>query len=148
MTTIAYRDGIMAGDTALTDRGTYCGEHQKVFARDGALMGVCGCLGEVAKLRDWFMDGAEGAPPAFDDNDSEALLVSGDGVVEWIGHPSKRMVVTGEMHAIGSGFKIALGAMAAGATASRAIEIACDLDICTRRPINVARLSDGALVKL
>lgn len=148
MTTIAYRDGIMAGDTAVSDRGTYCGQYQKVFARDGALMGVCGCLGEVARLRDWFMAGAEGDPPALTDSDSEALLITGDGVVEWVGHPNKRMVITGDMHAIGSGFQLAIGAMAAGASALQAVEVACDFDLCTRRPINLARLSDGALVAI
>lgn len=137
MTTIAYRDNIMAGDTAMTDRGTYCGQYRKIYEMRGALLGVCGCLGEVAKLRDWFIAGTDTAPPEFTSDDSEALLVHLSGRVEWIGHPGRRMDITGDFHAIGSGFRLALGAMSAGATAEQAVEIACDLDIYTRRPIDV-----------
>lgn len=136
MTTIVYRDGVMAGDTAMMDRGTYCGQYQKVCrADDGKLLGVCGCLGTVADLRDWFMAGAEGDPPAFKDEDSEGLLVHPTGRAEWIGPKQKRLDIEGPFHAIGSGFRVAMGAMAAGADAERALEIACDLDIYTRRPI-------------
>ena len=138
MTTVVFRNGVMAGDTAIFDRGTYCGEAHKVFRNDrGALLGVCGCMSAMAQLRDWFLAGAEGEPPELKDEDSEGLLVRADGVVEWIGAGRKRIEMAGEFFAIGSGFHVAMGALAAGATARRAAEIACDLDSKTRRPIDV-----------
>jgi hypothetical protein len=144
MTTIIYRDGVMAGDTALFDRGTYCGEVQKIYrSSDGALLGVCGCLGTVAELRDWFLGGAVGDPPEMKDQESEGLLVRADGVAEWIGPGRKRIAMTGEYFAAGSGFCVAMGALAAGSSAERAAEIACDLDSRSRRPIHVLRLHDA-----
>lgn len=140
MTTIAYRAGVMAGDTALTDRGVYCGQYRKIYrSDDGKLLGVCGCLGTVADLRDWFIAGAEGDPPTFKDEDSEGLLVHPNGRAEWLGPQRKRIDIDGPFHAIGSGFQLAMGALHAGATAARALEIACELDIRTRGPVTILR---------
>lgn len=138
MTTIAYRDGVMAGDTAVTDRGTYCGASRKVFHHGGALLGFCGCLGAMAQVRDWFLAGAEGEPPELS-GDSEGLIIRTDGKAEWLGPPRKRVEIDGDYFAIGSGFQIAMGALAAGASAERAIEIACDMDVLTRRPITILK---------
>ena len=138
MTTIVYRNGVMAGDTAVFDRGTYCGEARKVFRNeDGALLGVCGCMSALAQLRDWFMAGGDDDPPELKDQDSEGLLIRSDGVAEWIGAGRKRIEMSGDFFAIGSGFHVAMGALAAGATAERAVEIACDLDSHSRYPIHV-----------
>lgn len=143
MTTIIYRDGVMAGDTAVFDRGTYCGETRKVFRNEaGALLGVCGCMSALAQLRDWFMAGADGDPPELKDQDSEGLLIRPDGVAEWIGAGRKRIEMAGAYFAIGSGFHVAMGALAAGAPAIRAAEIACDLDNHTRRPIDVVHVNE------
>lgn len=138
MTTIAYRNGILAGDTMVSDRGCYVGAAVKVFRRDdGAMLGTAGCFGDMTLWRDWFLAGGEGDPPAPKHDDSEGLLISASGVVEWLGTGGRRIEVDREYHAIGSGFRIAMGALAAGASAERAIEICCDIDDSTRRPITV-----------
>ncbi len=142
MTTIVYRDGVMAGDTAATDRGCYCGEVAKVFRNDrGTLFGFAGCLADLARALPWFNEGADGDPPSFRE-DSEGLLVFADGRAEWLGCNGKRVFVTGRFFALGSGFKVAMGALAAGASAERAVEIACDMDIETRRPVMTVRHND------
>jgi hypothetical protein len=141
MTTIAYRAGIMAADTAVFDRGCYCGQATKIFRTiDGRLGGVTGCMGDSTAFRDWFTAGADGEPPEFKDEESEGVIAYPDGRVEWIGHGRKRYAFeNAEFHALGSGFRIAMGALHAGMDAVRAIEIACDLDNNTRRPIIVLR---------
>ena len=140
MTTIAYRDGILAADTAIFDRGVYCGATQKIVrAPDGTMGGGAGALGEVKAALQWIKNGATGDPPKLSD-DSEVIVIRPDGSVWWLGSGSEWTQINAEYVAIGSGFRIALGAMAAGATAQRAIEICADLDNMTRRPICIERL--------
>lgn len=142
MTTIVYRDGTMAGDTATFDRHCYCGTVEKVFRNpEGMLLGFAGCLGDLAGVRAWFMAGAENDPPEFKDDSTEGLLIQPDGAAEWLGKGQKRYAIAGPFHAAGSGFEVAMGALHAGASAERACEIACDVDDSTRRPISVLRLA-------
>lgn len=140
MTTIAYRDGVLAADTAVHDRGVYCGEVTKIYQyRDGTMGGAAGCLGDVAAMREFIASGGMNEPPEFKDEDSEGILIRPWGKVEWIGEKRKRIELTGEFFAIGSGFKLALGAMHAGADAIRAVEIAAHLDNHTRAPLTILR---------
>ena len=141
MTTIAYRDGILAADTSIWDRGTYAGCVEKICrAPNGFMGGMAGCLGDTATFLAWLKAGAEGDPPASKDEDSEGLLISPDGTLEWIGCKDRRVVVDNPYFATGSGFRVAMGALHAGATAEKAIEVACDLDCTTQRPITVLKL--------
>jgi hypothetical protein len=146
MTTVVYRDGVMAGDTAVFDRGCYCGQATKIFRNpDGTLGGMCGYMGDVALFGDWLGSGdlsGPVVPPSFKDSDSEGLIVRPDGSVFWIGFGEKIVPISGDFHAIGSGFRIAMGALAAGVTAARAVQIAADLDENTRRPIMTLNLKD------
>lgn len=140
MTTIAFRDGVLAADTAIIDRGCYCGQAVKIFrSSDGKMGGLAGCLGDSALFRDWFLTGADGEAPEFKDDDSEGLLVHPDGKVEWIGPGRKRFPMVAPFHCIGSGYRLALGALHAGASATRAVEIAAAVDNQTRGPFVVLR---------
>jgi hypothetical protein len=144
MTTIALRDGILAADRAIFDRDTYCGQTVKIHrAGCGAIGGVAGCFGDASTFREWMTSSAwvdVSSPPQFDHENSEALVIKPDGSVFWIG-PGKRWVQQwGPFFAIGSGFRIAMGALAAGASASEAVSIACDLDCYTRGPVDTLEL--------
>jgi len=135
VTTVVYANGVMIGDTAVFDRGTYVGETQKVFQReDGAMIGICGRLGEMLRFKAWFLAGESGDRPAFDEDDSEAMVVRPDGSIWWYGKDD-HTEITAPYAAIGSGFRIALGAFAAGADAEKAARICCDLDSHTRAPV-------------
>lgn len=148
MTTIAYRDGVLAADTAIFDRGVYCGAIEKIFrAPDGSLFGVAGKLGDLTRFKDWMMAGEPDTRPEFNEEDSEALIIRLDGRVLWYGIIDFTEIV-GDYHVIGSGFRVAMGAMAAGASALRAIEICCDLDDGTRRPIRQLELIQPRAVQL
>jgi len=143
MTTICYRDGVLAADTAIFDRGCYQGETVKIFrASDGRIGGLAGCFGDSAMFRDWFAKGATGEVPEFKDGDSEGLIVYPGGKVEWVGQKQKRIEMFAPFHALGSGFCVALGALYAGASAQRAVEIAGTLDNHTRGPFTVFRLGE------
>ncbi|WP_419914635.1 hypothetical protein [Hoeflea sp.] len=62
--------------------------------------------------------------------------------VEWIGPKQKRFPVAGfqQAYAVGSGMTIAMGVMAAGASAEEAVQIAYKLDVYTRRVQTVLRV--------
>lgn len=127
----------MAADTAIFDRHCYCGEVTKIYPLpDGSLFGVAGAVGDLIRFRRWMFSGREG-DFRFTDEDSEALVVDPTGQVHWWGHADGSGVqIEGNYFAIGSGFRIAMGAMAAGASAESAVAICCNLDAHTRRPIN------------
>ena len=63
--------------------------------------------------------------------DGDGLIISpSEKIFLWTG--GKHLVlVDAPFMALGSGAKVAMGAMAAGATAERAVRIACDYDIYT-----------------
>jgi len=136
MTTIVYRDGVMAADTAVFDRGVYVGQAIKIFRSvNGTLGGVAGCFGDSSAFGVWFKNGFDEETPDFKDADSEGLIVHKNGDAEWVGKDKKRFPIQAEYHTIGSGFLVAMGALHIGASALRAVEVAADLDCTTRRPI-------------
>lgn len=144
MTTIVYRDGVLCADSAVFDRGTYCGSTEKIFLRDdGAAIGICGSLGEMLRFAKWFTDGEAGDRPSFDESNSEAIVIRPDGSIWWYGKDDHAEIIASSA-AIGTGFQVAMGAMAAGASAERAMEIAADLDMMTRRPLHVLKLRETA----
>lgn len=134
----------MAGDTAITDRDMAAGNVVKVFQRGSMMIGLSGCFSDTSAFRDWFVKGSRGQPPLFRDDDSEVLLAHRDGTIEWYGGDRRRYVMENTLFtAIGSGMKIAMGAMEAGASAEEALRIACKLDIYTREPVTVLSFKGG-----
>lgn len=47
MTTIAYRNGVIVGDTLICENGRRCGRATKVFKRGTVLAGGAGCLPSI-----------------------------------------------------------------------------------------------------
>lgn len=136
MTTFAYKDGVLATDSAVSGSGTYCGSTTKGGrAQDGTLAAACGDLSGVPAILEWLEGGAQGEPPIPKDT-NEYFVARPDGTCLWVGVNGAAQVHA-PFHAGGSGASIALGAMAAGASAQAAVEIACDLDNSSRRPVLV-----------
>lgn len=142
MTTVAYRDGVMAADSLVTGHGVRMGSLAKlVRAKDGTIGGAAGNTLDSARLLRWV--GLMGADcrnadvPRSEDKDTSVLIAYPDGSVEWIGGHDGRVIVDAGFHAIGSGGEIAIGAMAFGATAEQAVEIACRLDVWSGGPVQV-----------
>lgn len=129
MTTVAYRDGVMAADS-----GAWIGDASHGWAvklakgKDGALHGVAGNAAECGTYLDWVNAGYEGDEPR-----AEALPDNASSFIVLIVPPSGPLrlrtakgveVYDAPYFAIGAGSPTAYGALFAGATAEQAIEAA------------------------
>lgn len=130
MTTIAYRDGVLAGDTLVTSpRDIKFGERIKVFkSPSGWLGGVAGPIGGISVLEQWMrQDDIDPDKPPVTDNRVEGLVISPKGEIYfWCGKNLSWM--SAKFTAVGSGDEVAMGAMAMGATAVEAVEVGIRLD--------------------
>jgi hypothetical protein len=131
MTTIAYRDGVMAADS-----GAWAGDAAHGWARklakgpDGTLYGTAGNAAEATTFLDWVEGGCVGARPAAvregeDGKDSSFIVLAAP--------PTGRLILItarGEekydapYYAVGGAAACAFGALFAGASAETAIEAA------------------------
>lgn len=143
MTTIAYRAGALAADTLLTPD---MGRITKIGRNPSG--DIAGAAGSVSICQRWmraFIRGDEEMPTlksvTGDKNDDSTVLVirkgtrnveywEADGLVEW----------DAPFYAIGSGWKVAMSALEAGASAKRAVEIACKYDNGTGGDVEVLKL--------
>jgi ATP-dependent HslUV protease subunit HslV len=115
----------MAADTGFVHGYiSFGGARNKLYRVGGSLFGGAGNSSDCTAFRRWKEDGAD-KPSKFDD-DVSILEIPQDGrVFIW----DKALVpyeIRAPFFAVGSGAEIALGAMAAGASAERAVEIACE----------------------
>lgn len=140
MTVIAYRDGVLAADSAFVQEDMMWGTAEKIWRRDdGALIGGHGSAGYCEQFRSWAMAGEDGDPPESDKGEegySCGLIVRPTGEVE-IHTPHGVLPFSGPYYAMGSGSALALGAMAAGMTAAEAVAVACDHCVWCGGPVTV-----------
>ena len=133
MTTIAYRDGVLAADTGATCGSSRNGAVSKIVRRaDGAMAGAGGSASYTHAFLKWFVSGDGQAPDAKEDNNSmdSAVVFMTDGTIE-VYEPRGSFTITAPYYAMGSGRPEALGAMFAGADAKRAVEAAMAHDAHT-----------------
>ncbi len=144
MTTVAYRDGVMAADRAISTNALV-GTARKVWRRkqDGALLGMSGSWAVVQKWSEWFLAGERGPAPPLgpnEDSSAHALLVRPEGAVEWH-YSSGKATFEAPYYAIGSGSDFAMGAMAVGASARQAVAAAARHDPHTGGGVQFVKLS-------
>jgi ATP-dependent protease HslVU (ClpYQ) peptidase subunit len=141
MTSVAYRDGALSADSGVTGSATYHGSITKLARRaDGAIAGAAGNCANLVEFFDWFRRD-DGSKLTFTGGvDFEALLISARGRVWTFGDHGIPIPLRAKFHAIGSGTKMLLAAMAAGASSPQAVKIACVLDINSRGPVRTLRL--------
>lgn len=154
MTIIAYRDGIMASDSAVTDHNYYVGQSQKIrriLTKDDNvefLVGVAGPIGTCREMLDWFSSRvacdedpekimSEGRPkiyPEIEVNEACMIVVVGlnhgegrwsDQIWHYDSHRYSQEVSGIDFTVEGSGRFFALGAMANGASAIQAVGLSC-----------------------
>lgn len=127
MTTIAYRDGVMAADTGVWT-GDACHFVARKLARgtDGTLYGCAGNAAEANAFLKWVDGGCVGEMPSPrpDKDDGNSFIVlkvaSGGPIVIITAHGEEEYEA--EYYAIGGGNATAFGALYAGAPAKIAIE--------------------------
>jgi len=142
MTTIAYRDGVMAADSCVTmsddAAGDYKGHCVKLLE---CCYGICALQGESTPgmaFWHWWRTGMRDEALAdrirASQADFAALTLTPEGLFVW-DHWLLPEQVEDEFYALGSGTKAALGALHMGATAVEAVRIACLIDPYTALPI-------------
>lgn len=144
VTTIAYKDGMMAADTGVSQGGTRVGFASKIIRVDTGVeaVAVIGWSGDLAGMSVISRSIASGDDIwkgfDFDGLEGEAMVVFESGAVLFLDGKNHVSQMTADFHAIGSGADIAIGAMAAGATAQEAVIIATECDQGTFGPVDVA----------
>lgn len=145
MTTVAYRNGVMAADSQATS--SFKQKCQKIHKVGDSIFGVCGSLSSAYLFLEWIKHDrrdwveSERAPPSplTDDDNFDAIELCEEGLFLWDGKLTRRPVDI-EFYAIGSGSDFAMGAMAMGADAVQAVKVANTLDPYTGGAIKKAVL--------
>ncbi len=148
MTTIAYKDRIMAADSGCFNGGLYEGEVDKIsILPDAGVIGCCGEYGAILKVIEWLTAGGKPRekPRLSRDSEFTGLLVRPNGEVVHYQLGLRPLRLTADFHAIGSGRQIAVGAMAAGASAEQAVRIACHYDQISMEPVTTQAVEELAV---
>lgn len=144
MTTIAYKDGVLAADRQVT-RGTMRGGEITKIRRldDGSLVAVVGQPGVMSDAAA-YLDGKTDTRPTLD-GDTIVIHVLPTGSLNfyegtgWL----KLEGVVSPFYAFGSGRDFAYAAMSMGATPEAAVKVASQFCIYTNGNVDVLRLVDG-----
>ena len=157
MTTIAYRDGILAADSRVTVDSEAGGARmflcdklfRKTIATDSGqedvIFATAGDSSAGMVFVDWYGSGKE-APIdlfTFAGADFTVLILRKDGLWEFDAW-CRGQKVKDKFYAVGSGAKAALGAMHMGADAKRAVAVACKIDPYSCLPIATMSLKTDA----
>jgi hypothetical protein len=138
------RSGLMAADSRQTFNGrpNRC---VKIYARGGAVIGLAGDEGPGLLFLDWHGSGRSRPELlVLGEGDFEALVLD-DRLRLWrYDRWCRGERIHEKFFAIGTGADAAMGAMHAGATARRAVEIACKLDINSGLPVVVMKPCKGS----
>ncbi|QGH74884.1 hypothetical protein MAL1_00138 [Bacteriophage DSS3_MAL1] len=141
MTTIAYRNGVMAADTLMARGNERAVGAVKIFATKKFLVGISGAFSNLEPLKAFLSEHEEevsdpGELWRFWEDAPEygggycCLIVTKDGDI-WNAIDSPPVRIPAEFDAIGSGGTYAMGAMGAGATACDAVRVARQFDVNT-----------------
>jgi ATP-dependent protease HslVU (ClpYQ) peptidase subunit len=139
MTTVAYRAGVLAADTQMTDGSIKVPGRKLIYVKERlAWVGIAGSVCDCQKFIRHFAGTAE---EEFDDDDDlTALIMFHDGKVVVVTADLREDELEPNSHfAIGSGGPAALAAMHMGADARRAIEVAAAVDLLTGGDVMFAK---------
>lgn len=148
MTTIAYKSGVMAADSGnWLGNVAYRTGNKLAVGPDGSLHGVTGNAAEGCTYLRWVTYGMKGAAPKPEETDRKegrssfmALVVLPDQRVRlWTAHGFEEHECP-VYFAIGAGSEMAVGAMAAGASAEEAVAIVADNCEYARLPVRKVAL--------
>ncbi len=142
MTTIAYRDGILASDSLGTANGLrdsiLC---TKIFRIGPCLVAGAGSAAKILKFVDWVKNGLDPETlPFTHEDDANGMLVTPAGkIIMW--SEQGPWPVESPFYALGSGYQIAMGAMEMGATAAEAVEAAIKWDTGSGGPVRTLAIT-------
>lgn len=123
MTTVVWDGKTLAADRRMAGFMTTC----KIFPFDGGYIAGAGAMDQLAEVALWMQKGGD-KPRLPEDAESEFLVIRGKRAF-WLTWPYLREIRIREpFAALGSGADYALGALAMGADARRAIQVAAQFD--------------------
>ena len=126
MTTVAYRDGVMACDSQLTG-GFKSVTPSKVVIGRSKMVGFCGDYASGYAGAQYLAEEASDKPESHSDDDNEYIVTDGKRI--WLADTRLRLAPVGDKFwAVGSGGIAAMAAMYAGADAETAVKIAIKVD--------------------
>lgn len=134
MTTIAYRDGVLAADSLMTVGDTRAGTMTKIYRQGRLLIGFSGRSSNFESFRSWVKAGAEGR---FASEGGNVFIIPPEGPAVIWGDNDYPWRESSDYWALGSGEHFALGAMAMGATAEEAVRVTATWDLATGGDITV-----------
>lgn len=145
MTTIVYRDGVLAADTGMCIGGVRVGFICKIArSKAGDLAGAAGAATYNAAFLKWFVAGEQGDPPEAkrcDDSLDRGAIFRSDGTIQ-IFEPDGSFGMRAPYYALGCGRNEAMGAMFMGADAVQAVKAAMASDIGTFGDVDSLRHAD------
>lgn len=140
MTTVAWDGASLASDSRAAS-GTRSHSTRKIERLpDGTLFGFAGYLSAYPKVRNWAAGGCVPEDRPKIRPGSEFILVKPDKTILVYEDCKDPIEVTDKIAAIGSGAEYALGALACGASAHRAVEVAALFDPATAGPVVILDL--------
>jgi len=127
VTVIAYRKGVLAADSCVSQGNMAVGSMPKIVKTPGGwLAGGAGLASTIRAFLKWAdKDFAPAFRPTTKPKDLTGIAVSPDGVAYFYEDEWDSFTIDGPYHAIGSGGDAALIAMDMGASAERAVKAAC-----------------------
>lgn len=138
MTTIAYRDGYVAADSASWREDTFLGYIDKILvAEDGTVFTGCGAISEVRSIFEAY-EARQNLPES--KSATTIQFHPKKRIMEYIEDYSPMLKDPRDYMAWGSGYKLALGAMAAGATAEEAVKAAVKHDAFTAGKVKLVKV--------
>jgi len=158
MTVVVVRDGVMASDSRATieseaggTRFIHCEKIYKI-PELGLIVGVAGDGFAALRFVEWLrMKPTKKGKKRRDDllvtgvAEFSALVLYKDGKLEeydkWL-IPEEVILSVNQYYAIGCGAKAALGAMAMGADAKKAVEVTCGIDPFCSLPVVTAGVAE------
>lgn len=151
MTTLAYRDGVLAVDSLCCNSGGRRGLIEKAVAHGGTIYAGCGMAQTVVEFFEW---AAANEPKDYKfthkAEDFAGLIVrfvDGRPQVWTIEEALKPWEVRMPFTARGSGVDYALGAMAMGASAAKAVQVAATFDLGTGGPVRVWKRNESGIIE-
>jgi ATP-dependent HslUV protease subunit HslV len=145
MTTIAWDGKTLAADRRFSNGSAITGSLTKIVQRkkDGAMCGVSMNIALGRRFQKWFLAGERGERPELSRGEewTRALVVYPGGKLV-VHEPEGSFDIDSGRYAFGSGMEFALGAMAMGAFADRAVEIAAMYDANTGNGVDTLELPE------
>ena len=145
MTTVAYDGKTLAADRRMNGWEVV----GKIFPLgDGRYFSGAGAYDDIAEVAAWIAGGCKKSskPDVSEDekDDNSCYVIASPEGLWWVSTPHLRQIKSNNtIYATGTGAAYALGAMAMGASAKRAVEIASQFDPQTGSGVDVVNLRTG-----